>query len=96
VRIFSISFSKILFCLILKEKERMTVAEGEYKPRLCSATCKLITPSDHAAIQINVADVDDDGIITGKYKTYVLSGELRLRGQSDDALNHLLSKEMAS
>lgn len=32
-----------------------------YMPRKCSMTNKIITSKDHAAVQINVGHVDEDG-----------------------------------
>merc|ERR1712080_109580 len=57
--------------------------------RKCSASGRLIAAKDHGAIQINVAEVDDQGRITGSNITYAICGELRRMGESDDALNRL-------
>ncbi len=60
-----------------------------YVPRKCAATNRLITAKDHASVQINVAEVDDEGKATGTYVTYAFHGGLRETGDSDDALNRL-------
>lgn len=58
-------------------------------PRKCSATNRLITAKDHASVQINIAEVNDEGKATGSYVTYAFHGGLRETGDSDDALNRL-------
>lgn len=60
-----------------------------YVPRKCSATNRLITAKDHASVQINVAEVNEEGKITGTNVTYAFHGGLRETGDSDDALNRL-------
>jgi small subunit ribosomal protein S21e len=55
-----------------------------------SATGRLIGAKDHASVQINVAEVNASGtIVTGKYKTFVLSGFVRESSESDDSINRL-------
>jgi small subunit ribosomal protein S21e len=58
-----------------------------------SATGRLITAKDHAAVQINVGDVDANGKYTGTFATYALSGFVRAMGESDDSLNRLATKD---
>jgi small subunit ribosomal protein S21e len=58
-----------------------------------SATGKLITAKDHASVQINIADVDAEGRLTGTQKTYALSGFVRSISESDDALNRLATAD---
>ncbi|SCV72129.1 BQ2448_4823 [Microbotryum intermedium] len=60
-----------------------------YVPRKCSATNRLITAKDHASVQIAIAEVDDEGKMTGSNVTYAFQGSLRETGDSDDALNRL-------
>jgi len=67
--------------------------EGEkidlYIPRKCSATNRLITAKDHAAVQLNVGHVDQNGVYTGESTAFALCGFIRERGSSDDSLNRL-------
>jgi len=42
-----------------------------------SATNRLISAEDHAAVQINVAHVDAAGHYNGEFTTFALSGVLR-------------------
>lgn len=58
-----------------------------------SATGCLITAKDHASVQLSVADVDANGVITGTSSSYALSGFLRAAGHSDDALNRLTTED---
>ena len=47
---------------------------------LCSSwTNKLITAKDHASIQINVGNLDDEGVYNGAFATYALRGQVRSR-----------------
>ena len=64
----------------------------DVKQRKCTASGKLIGVKDHASVQINVAEVDESGRITGSNVTYAICGDLRRMGESDDAINRL-SKE---
>ncbi|KAJ1900113.1 40S ribosomal protein S21 [Kickxella alabastrina] len=64
-----------------------------YIPRKCSATNRLIGSKDHASIQINIADVDEFGRITGTNKTYAICGAVRARAEGDDSLNRVSSKD---
>jgi len=60
-----------------------------YIPRKCSATNRLITAKDHAAIQINIAHVDNHGIYRGEYSTFVFCGFIREEGSSDAAVTRV-------
>lgn len=65
-----------------------------YIPRKCSASNKIIGARDHASIQVNIVDVDPaTGIMTDKYKTYAICGEIRQMGESDDCLNNLAKRD---
>lgn len=44
-----------------------------YVPRKCSATNRLIIAKDHASVQINVAEVDEEGKMTGSNVTYAFA-----------------------
>ncbi len=55
-----------------------------YIPRKCSWTKRLITAKDHAAVQINVGNVDPaTGKYTGDYKTFALCGYVRDKVRPD-------------
>ncbi|KAG6491941.1 hypothetical protein ZIOFF_046882 [Zingiber officinale] len=56
-----------------------------YILRKCSATNRLITAKDHASVQINIGHLDDNGVYTGQYTTFALSGFIR--AQSMDGVN---------
>ncbi|KAK1293573.1 40S ribosomal protein S21 [Acorus calamus] len=64
-----------------------------YIPRKCSATNRLITAKDHASVQINIGHVDENGIYTGKFSTFALSGFIRAQGDADSALDRLWQKK---
>merc|ERR1739848_524396 len=64
-----------------------------FNARKCSASGKLIAAKDHGAIQLNIAEVDDSGRITGNNITYAICGDLRKMGESDDAINRLARAE---
>lgn len=71
--------------------------EGEkvdlYIPRKCSATNRLITAKDHASIQFNVGHVDANGVYTGDFTPFALSGFLRTQGRADEAINRLATNK---
>ncbi|KAJ2457430.1 40S ribosomal protein S21 [Coemansia sp. RSA 2424] len=58
-----------------------------------SATNRLVSAKDHAAIQINIGGVDQSGRYDGTYKTYVISGKVRACAESDDTLNRLATRD---
>ena len=44
----------------------------------CSSwTNKLITAKDHAAVQLNVGHLDENGVYTGSYTTFAFAGNVR-------------------
>lgn len=54
----------------------------------------MITAKDHSSVQINVAEVDDEGkAIPGKNVTYALSGFVRREGEADDSINRLATHD---
>ena len=59
-----------------------------YIPKKCSATNRLITSKDHASIQINIGHLDEDGVFTGQFSTFVLGGFVR--AQADVDRRHLI------
>lgn len=64
-----------------------------YIPRKCSSSGRIIAAKDHASIQINVAEINDKGVMTGHNRTYALCGFIRAMGESDDAINRLTAKD---
>ncbi|KAI9505789.1 40S ribosomal protein S21 [Coemansia spiralis] len=64
-----------------------------YIPRKCSATNRIIGSKDHQSIQLNIADVDEQGHLTGTYKTYAICGMVRSLAESDDSINRLASQD---
>ena len=73
--------------------------EGEnvdlYIPRKCSASNRLITAKDHVFVQINVGHLDENGLYTGQFSTFALSGFVRAQGDVDSALDRLWQKQKA-
>lgn len=69
------------------------VAVDLYIPRRCSWTNRLIESKDHAAVQINIANVDPvTGISTGENTTFCLAGFIRFKSEGDMALTELVRK----
>jgi small subunit ribosomal protein S21e len=65
-----------------------------YVPRKCAASNKIIAAKDHAAVQLDIAEVDEQtGRITGKYRTYALCGSIRMMGEADDSIVRLAAKD---
>merc|ERR1740123_2130633 len=60
-----------------------------YLPRKCSATNRLIPAKEHGAVQLNVAQVDENHRYTNQYYTFAIAGFVRSRGESDSCLNRL-------
>ncbi|CAG87309.2 DEHA2D15092p [Debaryomyces hansenii CBS767] len=65
-----------------------------YVPRKCSATNRIMKAKDHSSVQINIANVDEEGrAIPGDNTTYALCGYIRGRGEADDSLNRLAQQD---
>ncbi|KAJ1654647.1 40S ribosomal protein S21 [Dispira simplex] len=64
-----------------------------YVPRKCSATNRLISAKDHSSVQINVANVDENGVYNGTFSTYAFCGAIRHMGESDDSFNRVLTQD---
>lgn len=65
-----------------------------YIPRKCSVTNNLIGPKDHASVQLQVAQLDEDGkYIQGRYETYAFCGDVRSKGGVDAAFTSLAQKK---
>ena len=60
-----------------------------YIPRKCHASNTLITAFDHGSVQINIGDIDANGVYTGSTKSFCLAGFIRNNCDSDHALNRL-------
>merc|ERR1712167_373846 len=63
-----------------------------YIPRKCSATNALITAFDYKSVQIEIADVDQNGHKNGRKRTVALAGLMRQRGEADACLNRLFGE----
>lgn len=57
-----------------------------------SATHRLITAKDHAAVQINVAEVDAHGRMTGQKQTFVMSGFVRENSEANNSFDRLATE----
>ncbi|CAF1336597.1 unnamed protein product [Adineta steineri] len=65
-----------------------------YVPRKCAASNKIIAAKDHAAVQLDIAEVDEHtGRMTGKSRTYALCGSIRLMGEADDSIVRLATRD---
>ncbi|KAL3160996.1 40S ribosomal protein S21 [Trebouxia sp. C0009 RCD-2024] len=60
-----------------------------YIPRKCAWTNKLITAKDHAAVQLNIGHLNEEGMYNGQTTTFAFSGSVRAMGASDSALDRL-------
>ena len=60
-----------------------------YIPRKCHASNTLITAYDYAAVQINVGEIDANGVYMGQTKSLCIAGFLRHESESDHAVNRL-------
>lgn len=63
----------------------------KYIPRKCAITSKILGPKDHAAVQIFVPDVDENGRAKqdSGFK-FAVSGFIRDKGRSDYEIEKLL------
>merc|ERR1711962_1302443 len=64
-----------------------------YIPRKCSITNNIISAKDHASVQISVAEVDEEGRMTGGFKTFAFCGKVRQQGEADDSFTNLCLKD---
>ena len=64
-----------------------------YIPRKCSATNKLIGPTDYSSVQISIADVDENGVALKSVQHFSVSGRIRRQGMADGCLNRLFKEK---
>lgn len=65
-----------------------------YVPRKCAASNKIIAAKDHAAVQLDIAEIDEQtGRMTGKSRTYALCGSIRMMGEADDSIVRLATRD---
>lgn len=64
-----------------------------FPPYYSSATNRLITPKDHAAIQLNIGEVDAEGRYTGKSVAFALSGAVRFSSEADNSMCRLATEQ---
>jgi small subunit ribosomal protein S21e len=64
-----------------------------YIPRKCSATNRIIGPTDYSSVQINIADVDENGIALKTSQTFSIAGKIRRQGLADGCLNRLFKEK---
>ena len=62
-------------------------------PYHSSATNRLITPKDHASIQLNIGEVDSEGRYTGKSVPFAISGAVRFASEADNSLCRLATEQ---
>jgi small subunit ribosomal protein S21e len=60
---------------------------------ISSATNRLITPKDHASIQLNIGEVDAEGRYTGKYVPFAIAGCVRFASEADNSLCRLATEQ---
>ena len=58
-----------------------------------SATNRLITPKDHASVQLSIGEVDSEGRYTGKSIAFALSGAVRFASEADNSLCRLATEQ---
>ncbi|CAD8123031.1 unnamed protein product [Paramecium sonneborni] len=61
-----------------------------YVPRKCQYTNMILNSSDYSSVQINVGQVDENGVYNKNNSTVILAGYLRQKGQSASALEAIL------
>ena len=61
-----------------------------YIPRKCNLTNRILHAKDKSSVQLNIAQVDENGRYTGKKDTYVFSGFIRSKGMSNSGLESFI------
>jgi len=64
-----------------------------YIPRKCSATNRVITAKDRASVQLNIGQLDSNGVYQNEYSTVAFSGFIRFHKGADDAMNRYAASE---
>lgn len=75
---------------LIKSKNTLTPM---FERRICSLTRKPIASSDKASVQITLAELDQDGQITGKVSIYDISGAVRRSGIADGLMLEKIRSE---
>lgn len=58
------------------------------RQRICAFTGRPISPSDHASVQLILADLDDDGRMTKNFVIFDVCGKVRREGTIDELLTN--------
>lgn len=75
----------------INEKQKLT---DIYLPRKCDYTDRVITSKDRSSVQLSLCDLKEDGTIDlSKSNTITLCGYVRFTGQSDVALEKVISEK---
>jgi len=90
-------FFVFVFFFFSKHSVNMQNAQGEdvelYVPRKCTYSSQLVRADDHAAIQLNIPLLDENGRLTGASTPIVICGTLRRDGLSDHAINDICQRK---
>ena len=70
-------------------------ARSPTHPSRSSWTNKLITAKDHRSVQINIGHLDESGLYPGSFSAFALTGQVRVKGDADSALDILWTKKRA-
>ena len=64
-----------------------------YIPRKCTYSSQLVRADDHAAIQLNIPQLDENGHMTGVVFPIVICGDVRRAGMSDHAIDEICQRK---
>ncbi len=60
-------------------------------PRSCPRsawTNKLITAKDHASVQVNIGNLNEEGVYDGTFSTFALTGKVRCMVSVEEQPQH--------
>lgn len=63
-----------------------------YIPRKCNITNRLLHAKDKSSVQLSIAQVDESGRYTGKKDSFIFSGFIRSKGQSNAGLESMMNR----
>ncbi|KAG6490188.1 hypothetical protein ZIOFF_051473 [Zingiber officinale] len=91
----------VVFLLLKQEWDALMLSNFALENQLHTARQKLshlcirlITAKDHASVQINIGHLDDNGVYTGQYTTFALSGFIRAQNKFEYEKTNLVMAEV--
>jgi len=55
--------------------------------------CTVVQYQEYGAVQLNVGQIDENGVYAGGVVSFAINGFMRIRGESDACLSRMMSEK---